>query len=495
MLRFLTLSLLLLPISARADDPLKDLEPYVNKALKAHGVPGVGVAVIQDGKVILVRGYGVKAVGKDDPVTADTLFAIGSVTKSFTVATIAMLIDEKKMKWDDPLRKHLPTFKLSDRTLNDEVTLRDVLCHRVGLPRNDLVWYGAPFDRDAILDKLPLMKYEGKIRSEFVYNNILYLAAGQAAAAAGDKSWDRLIEQKIFKPLGMTTANTSIKAFTKDSDVATPHNKHLGKPVTIPWRNIDNAGPAGSINASAKDMAEYVKFHMAKSKVNGKRLIERETFDEIHKPTILLPKGPIEINPGARTRAYGLGWMVSDFHGHTWIEHGGNIDGMTASVMFLPEKKLGVVVLANLNGSLLPETLGMDILDRLLGEENVERAITFSLLSWAGEYGVQKATEPDESKHVKDTKPTFALKDYAGKYEHKLMAQLDVKFKDDKLSVKAFDRTFQLDHWHYDTFAATDPTHSMSRMLVTFEQNAEGKVSGLKFVEDEDVIERFKKAK
>jgi hypothetical protein len=264
-------------------------------------------------------------------------------------------------------------------------------------------------------------------------------------------------------------------------DAATPHTKVKGKTAPVAWRDADNIGPAGSINASAADMAEYIKFQLSKGKAASKRLIERDTFEVMHTPHMHLPKGPIEINPDAKWRSYGLGWMVSEFRGTRLVEHGGNIDGMTAALLLLPEKKIGVVVLANLNGSLLPMTLGMDILDRMLGNESQDLAVTYGALAAFNEFGVQFALEPDAKTRKPGTKPTYELKSYVGKYQDDLHPSLLVTLVDGKLKADFNTFQFDLEHWHYDTFIGTDRTHVLPKNLLTFDQTSDGGVAAVRF--------------
>lgn len=480
--------------TANAADPFEGLEADVSKALKAHGAPGVGVSVIRDGNVILSRGFGVKVAGKPAPVTKDTLFAIGSVSKSFTAALIAMLVEEKKMRWDDPVRKYLPTFQMQDRYLSEEVTIRDCLSHRVGMPRNDLVWYGTGFGRDEVLSRVRRMKYDTRIRTTFVYNNILYLAAGQCAAKAAGQSWDELIVKRFFEPLGMETANTSITKFRDDDDVATPHTKVKGKPKAVAWRNADNVGPAGSINASAAEMAKYALFQLSKGKAGSKRILDKNTFEVMHQPQIFLARSTLAMNGGARHNAYGLGWFLSEWSGTPIIEHGGNLDGMTASVILVPEKKIGVVVLANLNGSALPSALGLDIIDRLLGNEPKNLAYTSSLIAFASEYAVQVGAVPDEKTRIKDTKPSFELEKYAGTYQDDLHSPVVAAVKNGKMTLTFNSFILDGEHWHYDTFAATERTGVLPKSLFTFDQSSEGGVAALRFSAAAGEL-RFKKVK
>jgi len=228
-------------------------------------------------------------------------------------------------------------------------------------------------------------------------------------------------------------------------------------------------------------MAEYIKLQLRKGKVGDKQLIERETFAQMHEPLTFLGRGSIELIPESKYRSYAMGWMVQDFRGTTYVEHGGNIDGMTASVALLPEKRMGVVVLANLNGSLLPQALGIDILDRLLGIENQEIAYTFSSLAFMGEYGLQSALAPDETKRIKGTKPTFALEKYVGEYQDDIYSPLRVILKDGKLTGELNTFKFDLEHWHYDTFIGTDRTRVLPKTLCTFDQSSEGGIVAVRF--------------
>jgi CubicO group peptidase (beta-lactamase class C family) len=465
---------------ASAADPLDGFDDLVAKGLKAHRCPGVGIAVVKDGKVVLAKGYGVLEMGKTDPVTENSLFAIGSVSKSFTAAALAILVDEKKIAWGDPLVKHLKGFRLPDPYLTQETTLRDVLCHRVGIGRNELIWYGSPFDREQVLEKLAGTKPAAKFRTAFLYNNILYMAAGQVIPAVTGEEWDDFVSDRLFDPLGMTRANTSVKCLQNYKDVATPHEKVKGVTTPVAWKDADNIGPAGSINASAADMAKYVLFQLANGKAGDKRLIKKDVFEVMHRPTNLMPGKPL-FSPDSHSHTYGFGWMLSDYRGKDVVEHGGNIDGMTAQVGMLPDEHLGVVVLANLGGSLLPSALMYDLFDRFLGDATANRAVTTGPLMGLSELGVKYGAEPSESTRVKGTKPSVELRKYAGSYADELHAPFVVTFKDDKLRTEFNGLTFDLEHWHYDTFRGTDVRGVIPRQLFTFVLDANGRVAELRF--------------
>ncbi len=464
----------------RAADPLDGFDDTVRRAMKLHAVPGLGVAIVKDGKVVLAKGYGVREKGKDEPVTENTLFAIGSVSKSFTAALASLYVDEGKFGWDMRLQDHLPKFEMHDPYRTREVRLRDCLGHRVGLDRHDMVWYGAPFDRGELLAKLPRMKPSFEFRTNFVYNNILYAAAGEAIAKVGGKSWDDLVAEKLFSPLGMSSANTSIKKFAKGAEVATPHERKKGVPGSVAWLNADAIGPAGSINASAADMAKYVQFQLSRGKAGDKRLVKTAVFDEMHKPQTIVPKGAGLgglFNPEAKSSNYGLGWFLSDYAGKTLIEHGGNVDGMTAQVGFLPEEKLGIVVLANLGQSTLPAAILFDTIDRYLGREvTTERVDGTSLLMWMAAAGTQVAgVQFDEKKRAKDAKPPVPLANFDGKYEDGLYAPVEIKTVDGKQKMTWTNFAYELEYWQHTTFRGVDPTNRWPSVGVQFTLDENGK--------------------
>src|SRR5215471_5445700 len=233
----LLLALNVAPCAFAQEAPLQGFDEYVNKALKDWEVPGVGVAIVKNDKVVLAKGYGVRKLGDPAPVNERTLFAIGSSTKAFTAAALALLVDEGKIKWDDPVVKHLPGFQLYDPYVTRELTVRDLLCHRSGLERGDALWFGTNYDRGEILRRVRYLKPSWSFRSTFGYQNIMFLAAGQIVQAVTGISWDDFVKQRIFAPLGMSSSVTSTLPLRNLDNVATPHAKLDGKVVPIPWRN------------------------------------------------------------------------------------------------------------------------------------------------------------------------------------------------------------------------------------------------------------------
>ena len=252
----LLLVAVLAQVALAQNGALNGFDDYVNKAMKEWEVPGVAIAIVKGDQVVLAKGYGVRKIGEPAAVDERTLFAIGSSSKAFTAASIAMLVDDGKVKWDDPVTKYLPGFEMYDPYVTRELTVRDLLSHRSGLQRGDFLWYGTELERDEILRRTRFLKPSWSLRSTFGYQNLMFLAAGQLVSRVGGKSWDEFIQQRLFTPLAMSSSSTSINAFKNVDNVAAPHAKVEEKVQVIPWRNIDNIAPAGSINSNVVDMAQ-----------------------------------------------------------------------------------------------------------------------------------------------------------------------------------------------------------------------------------------------
>jgi CubicO group peptidase (beta-lactamase class C family) len=240
--------------------PGAEFDEYVNKAMKEWEVPGVAIAIVKDDKVVYAKGFGVRELNKPAPVDEHTLFAIGSSSKAFTAASLAMLVDEKKLKWEDPATKYLPGFQLFDPYSTRELTVNDLVSHRSGLARGDLLWYASDYDRNEVLRRVRYLKPSWSLRSRFGYQNIMFLAAGQIIPSITGKSWDDFVRERIFTPLGMKSSSTSIRALASSDNVASPHAKLDDVVRVVSWRNIDNIAPAGSINSNVEDMANGCDF-------------------------------------------------------------------------------------------------------------------------------------------------------------------------------------------------------------------------------------------
>lgn len=465
---------------ARAGNPLTGLDAYVEKAMQDHDVPGLAIAVVRNDSLIYAKGFGVRRLGSPERVNENTLFAIGSASKSFTAAALAMLVDEGKVKWEDPATKYLPGFQMYDPYVTRELTVRDLLSHRSGLARGDLMWYGSSYSRQEILDRVRYLKPSWSFRAQFGYQNLMYLAAGEVAARVSGMSWDDFIERRIFQPLGMTASSTSIRKLAGQENVAQPHTRIEDTVRVVPYRNIDNIAPAGSINSSVVDMAKYARFQLNQGKWNGKALITGGSHAEMWTPHTVIPLVGFwkAVAPGAHLSAYGLGWFLQDYRGRFVVQHGGNIDGMSANVALLPEEKTGVVVLTNLNGAIVASVLAYRVFDYFLGAPLGDHSADALKVIAAAEKQAEEAQANLEKARKQGTKPSLALGDYAGTYSDSMYGEVKVSSEGNALRVQygpAFDGT--LEHWHFDTFRAAWKDRGLGKSMVTFAIDATGKPS------------------
>ena len=390
-------------VTAAATDysaPLAAIEKALDEKRKEFGIPGISLAIVKDDKVIYLKGLGVKDFEHKTPVTPDTRFAIGSATKAFTAMLAVMSADEGKLSLDDSPKKFLPYFTLRDQDAAAKITLRDLLSHRSGLNRTDLAMVTGVLNREELIKVAGMAKPTAKLGEKFQYQNVMYAAAGEAVAQAQKSTWDALIATKIFKPLGMTNSDTSPDAMQKSRDYSLGYDYNAGTKETrrLPQRAIPAAAPAGAINSSARDMAQWVRFMLDNGVFNGRRLVSEKNFDELVRKQINIA-GPID---------YGLGWFLRVWNGHKVIEHGGNIDGFNSQVAFMPDQKLGFVLLTNVTASSLGTVAMSTIWKNLVSLPTTTEA---------------KATEPPADPKQEVGKYSFAA---AG-------VNFDVSWKDDKL--------------------------------------------------------------
>jgi CubicO group peptidase (beta-lactamase class C family) len=460
------------------------LDALMNEAMKHWQTPGAAIVIVRGDEVVYLKGFGVRDVKTKEPVTPDTVFAIGSTTKAFVTAALAMLADDGKLSWDDPVRKHLPYFRLSDPLANENVTLRDTVTHRTGLVRHDLLWYNSPWSREEIIKRVGFVPLTYGFRTTFQYQNIMFLTAGQAVGAAAGSTFEEFVQKRIFDPLGMKSANFSTLKAEKAPDHASPHSKQGSEIKTIPWRNLDNVGPAGSINASVRDLAGWIRLHLNDGVVDGRRLISSENLREMHTPQMVIRlEGRWKLFfPESETSqlSYGLGWFINDYRGHKLVMHGGTIDGFRASIVLAPKSKLGVAVLSNLTGTQMPEATCYNVVDLLLGLPKKD---------WNGYIGEEaKKFEAEQAKAIlarqgkrhANTKPSRELAAYAGTYQDAAYGQAQVLAVDNKLVIQWSNLKSRLEHFHYDIFTAME--EALRNEQAAFTLGADGEVSAMNFL-------------
>jgi len=468
--------------------PPADLDAYVTRAMKTFEVPGIAVAIVKDGKMVFAKGYGVRKLGEATPVDENTLFAIGSNTKAFTAAALATLVDAGKISWDDPVYQRLTGFQMYDPYVSHEMTIRDLLTHRsgMGLGEGDLLfWPHTTYTREDIIYRLRFMKLASSFRSRFAYDNLLYMTAGQIVPAVTGTSWDNYVREKIFLPLGMNTTNVSNTAFKPGDDYAFPHSKVDGKLQVTPFQELDNAGPAGSINSSVAEMCKWFALQLNHGKFPDRdaRLFSEAQSREMWSSQTILPIGEAPAGPLASLRghfrAYGLGWFVTDYKGRKLVGHSGGVDGFVSRVQLVPEENLGVVVLTNAEEGGAMESILYHILDSYLNLPSTDWTAAFKAQDEQDEKDAAEAMKKAASGRAADSKPSLAPEKYAGVYTDAWYGPATIKIEKGQL-VFTLDHTpaaiADLQHWQYDTFKAHWRDRTIEDAFVTFTLKPDGNI-------------------
>ncbi len=354
--------------TAKIRAALEGFDQIAEDALKALKVTGAAMAVVKNDKVVYAKGFGYKDVENKIPATPDTIFAIGSSSKAFTVFALGRLVDEGKLEWEAPVRNYIPWFKLYDKEAGARLSVRDLVTHRSGLPRHDLLWYNnKTASREDLVRALAYLPPTADLREKWQYNNLMFLTAGYLLETLTGKPWEDAVRSLVFEPLGMKRSNFSVLDSQKDSDFAFPYNFVDKAYEKLPFRDITNVGPAGSINSSVNEMARWVAVHLADGKFEGRDLLSSSTVSDMHNPHMVT--GAVSSSPDIAATAYAMGWFTDVYRGHRRVHHGGNIDGFSAQVAFLPDDGLGFVVLTNMNGTSYPELLVRTATDKIPGLE------------------------------------------------------------------------------------------------------------------------------
>ncbi len=480
----LVLSSMLAQAQAPARSKGAGLDAYVAKALTDWEAPGLAIAVVRNDSIIFAKGYGVREIGKPDPVTPNTVFAIGSTSKAFTVGLLGMLVDVKRITWDDRVTKYLPSFELFDSYATRDLTIRDLLTHRSGLPRGDRLWANSGYSRAEVLRRVRFLEPSWPFRSRYGYQNIMFLAAGTVAESVESQSWDDLVSERIFRPLGMRRSVTSTILLPAMTDVATPHEKLGGKTTAVEWSNIDNIGPAGSINSSVTDMAQWIRMQLGQGTYQGKKLLEANTVKEMHTAQMhqRLSEEDEKTYPETHLLSYGLGWAIRDYRGMKLVSHGGAIRGMRAQVVLVPERKLGVVVLTNVAESSLPTAMGYKLVDLYTAGPPKDWSGVLLASTKAARDRAAEERRKVEAGRVMGTKPTLELSRYPGVYADSMYGDIKIAAEGDKL-VATFGPQFtgDLAHWNYDTFEITWRNPVFGKTLVTFQLDPRGRTKSLEY--------------
>lgn len=474
-------------LSAQSTSAPADLDAYVANSMKTFDVPGMAVAIVKDGKIVVSKGYGVRKLGDPTLVDEFTMFAIGSNTKAFTTAALATLVDEGKLAWDDHVYERLPGFVMYDPYVSHEMTIRDLLTHRsgMGLGEGDLLfWPHSTYTREEIIHRLRFMKPQSSFRSRYAYDNLLYMAAGQIIPAVTGTSWDDYIRQRIFGPLGMSHSNTSSKAFRPGDDYASPHSRAGGTLQAIPLEDLDNVGPAGSINASAADMAKWVQVQLNRGKFadHDGRLFSEQRSREMWSPQTIFPTGdPPPALAGLKTNFadYALGWGLREYHGRKLVGHTGGVAGFVSRVMLVPEANLGVVILTNAEETGAFDAILFHVLDHYLQIPPTDWIGAFKSVKDQDEKEAAEMMKNAEGSRAANSRPSLPLEKYAGTYNDAWYGPITIRMENGVLVI-SFDHTpgmiGDLQHWQYDTFKAHWRVRTIEDAFVTFSLNPDGSI-------------------
>jgi CubicO group peptidase (beta-lactamase class C family) len=474
-LRIATIGVLLLVSQAAwAGDPFAGIDAYLAQAMAKWEVPGLAIAVVKGGEVVLAHGYGLREIGTDRPVAADTVFSIASCTKSFTAAAIAMLVDEGKVGWDDAVKLHWPEFEVADAYVTQHATLRDLLCHRTGLVRGDLLSVKGDLSADEILHRTRLLGQAAPFRTKFTYHNVMYGVLGKVIAEKSGMSWEHFVTQRMIEPLGLASTTVTRTSVPADK-LATRHRTYDGKvmPLQKPIRD-ELVAPAGAVHSSVVDMAQWLKLHLREGNHDSHALIKPETVREMHALQHSIPVNPPQGSSPYKTRfvGTGLGWFAREYRGHKVVQHGG---AWGAEMAFVPDMDLAVIVLSNLDHNGLVWMLPFDVIDAyLLGPEAAwskgDKWDFWLLLGGPGHMDRERVTQwkqLDQSRTA-GTRPTLPLLAYSGTYESDLYGELEVACTDDRLCVHFGDHCAQLTHWQDDMFSGHAVVEPFLDWLVKF---------------------------
>lgn len=462
---------------------LDQLDAYVARAVRDWHVTGLAIAVVKDDSVVFAKGYGVRELGKPDAVDVHTRFAIGSTTKAMTAVALGMLVDDGKVRWDDPVTNYLPGFQLADPYVTRELTVRDLLTHRGGLGNADLLWSDADYSGAEIARRIRTLKPAYSLRSGFIYQNIMYAVAGDVVEAASGMPWEAFLRSRIFAPLGMTETEPLLAAVAGRPNVAAPHLE-IGDTVrVITNRAVDPVKAAGSVWSSVSDMAKWMRFILDSGRVGGKRLLRDATFRELLTPQTIAPLDMYPTTTVIRPHffTYGLGWFLHDYRGEAVAMHTGSIDGMSAIIGLLPDRRLGVYVLANLDHAELRHALMYTVFDLYSG--GPPRDWSAELLKLYGGLRAQarSAERQQEQRRATGTHPSLALERYAGTYTDPTFGDVVVTLRNGVLHLEfGRGRVGDLEQWQYDTFRARWTDARAQPSLVIFQPDGTGGVTALR---------------
>lgn len=437
-------------------DRFAGLDLELNKLLETWHAAGFAVAVVEKDKIVYSKGFGYRDYENKTPVTPNTNFAIGSSSKAFTSGLLGILKEEGKLTFEDSPIKHIPELRFKNAEMNELITIRDIMTHRTGLPRHDISWYlFSSNSRDSLMQRIVYQEPFAKVRERWYYNNFMFLTQGVIAERITGKSWEENIDQHFFQPLEMKTSSTVIDGLKNGKEASFGYQvKNDSVIKKMDYYDIAAMGPAGSINSNVNEMSNWVMTWINGGKFKGKQILPETYIKEAMSSQMVMSGGvPDKEFPDLHMSSYGYGWMMSSYKGHYRVEHGGNIDGFSANVSFFPTDSIGIIVLANQNGSVIPSLARNIISDRVLKVTKTDWNKTYKERSDKAKAAEKEALATKTSSQKTGTKPSHLLVEYTGDYSNPGYGTLEIIFKNDSLFAKAGKNNMWLKHHHYDIFS------------------------------------------
>ena len=471
------------PSFSQNSKDFKTLTAYLEKARKQWKIPGMAVGIVQGDQLIYSKGFGVGKIGEEATVDENTIFAIASNTKAFTATALGLLVEEKKIKWDDKVSDYLKDFKLKDGNATDKITIRDLLCHKIGFQTwaGDLTWYASSNDRSQVIHRMRYQNPTFDFKTGYGYSNLAFLVAGEIIPKITNESWDDFIRNKLFVPLEMDRSSTTINAFLGLDNIASPHTMYNDELVVTPYRHVDNVGPAASINSCVTDLSKWLRMQMNNGQYKDQQIVSDDILFETHKPHNLLSvsKRSKEINPFTNFKTYGLGWEVLDYHGKKVCQHSGGMDGMLSRVSFMPDEKLGIIILTNSDENWLISFMQYYIYDQLLGVPGQDwNQLFFDIYQ-------ERKQKKLKQKHTANPslKPSVDHGELVGTYENELYGKARVTIKNDQLHIALSahpNMCKSIEHYEGDTYLVhwNDKIWNQSKLHFDIESQV---ISSLRF--------------
>lgn len=437
MKRILLFLLLVSFVRAQAQQPAfvtDSLANYILREMKAWNLPGMAVAIVKDGKIVLSQGYGVQETGTDKKVNDETLFQIASCSKAFTATSLALLASQNKLSLDDTVRRWIPGFSLYDPLATRQVTVRDLLCHRIGLQtfQGDFANWGSNFSRKQIIGLMAKQKPVYGFRAQYGYCNAAYLTAGEIIPAVTGKTWDEFVKENFFDPLAMKRSSTTWAAISNDKNASKGHTEWENALQVVPYDNIDNLGPAGSINSCVKDLSHWLLMQLDSGRYEQKPVVPFSVLRETRKPQTIIPGTP-SLFPGMHFQAYGLGWYMADFYGKKVLWHNGGTSGFLTSVCFVPELNLGFVILTNSDANNLYNALRYQLLDAYLGLPYRNYSAIYLRNSEQAKQDAKAQTGLWQVKAAGKPELPVEAKTFAGTYENPVYGKMKITVEGNKI--------------------------------------------------------------